>query len=242
MNASPDDPFPYTIELAERQSRQLLERAAGASAAISLLPHTRLDGLPLIGVLASYTDQDLVLRVRNTAMTEPVSLVSAYCETAMTLEDARYFFSTNILDAASDGDDLRLEVAWPVHLRVMQRRRYQRRNLRRGTAVWLTPMGREDRPPLKATLLNIGPGGVACRIDQTGAEACGMEQLVHLEFNVAACAETFRLPAYLRGQTPGASPGQVILSLEFASGAEIEIQRERLADALYEPLTALTGG
>ena len=242
MSTPPADTSAYAIELDEHQSGRLLEHATRTGADISVVPHTRADGLPIAGAITGSTGDGLLLSTRSAALSDPASLVSVYCEATVSLDGARFLFSTNILDACRDGDDLRIEIARPAHLHVIQRRRYQRRRLRGRTRVWITPGGCEDQRALEATLLNISTGGLACRMDQAGADLCAIEHPVHLEFTIADCEETFHMPAHGRSKTPGASPGQVIFSLEFARGAETETQRERLADALYANLVALTAG
>ncbi len=243
----------YAIELDKQRSQQLLERAIDDSAEVSVLPHTRVDGLPVHAVITGCTDEGLLIRPQDPALSpQPsalstqhsalVSLVSVYCEATIHLEGARLLFSTNIIDVCEEGDGVRLEIAKPTHLHVVQRRRYQRRDLHGRTPVRITPTGCEDRPALEATLLNISTGGLACRTDRTSAEMCGADSPVKVEFTVADCAEVFHMPAQIRGKTPGASGGQIIISLEFASGTETEAQREKLADALYSNLVALTGG
>ena len=242
MNTPLADTSAYAIELDERQSRRLLEHATRAGAGISVLPHTRVDGLPMAGAIVGSTGEGLLLIARDAALHDPASLVSVYCEVTISLDGARFLFSANVIDARLDGDDIRIEIARPTCLHVIQRRRYQRRRLQSQTPVRITPVGRENQPALEATLLNVSTGGLACRVDQACADLCGIEHQVNLEFNIADCEETFRMPAHSRSKTPGASPGQVILSLEFAPGAETEAQHERLADALYANLAALTAG
>lgn len=242
MSSPPTNTSAYAIELDEQRSQQLMEHAIHDGAEISVLPHTRVDGLPVHAVITGCSDEGLLIRPQDVAAADPVSLVSVYCEATIHLEGARFLFSTNIIDVYEEGDDVRLEIAKPAHLHVLQRRRYQRRDLHSKTPVRITPTGCEDRPALEATLLNISTGGLACRTDQSSAEMCGTECPVNVEFTVADCAETFHMPAQIRSKIPGASTGQVILSLEFASGTETEAQREKLADALYSNLVGLTGG
>jgi len=242
MNTPPTDSSSYAIELDEQQSQQLLQYATRSGVEISVLPHTRVDGLPVMADIVGSTDEGVLIKPRDTTLGDPISLISVYCEATLCLDGARFLFSTNVIDAHQDGDDIGLEIAKPTHLHVLQRRRHHRRDLRSDTPVRITPDGCENRPALEAALLNISTGGLACRIDQTGADTCRIEHPVTLEFGVADCDEVFRMPAQVCGKTPGAEKGQIILSVEFASGAETEIQRERLSAALYHNLVALTGG
>ena len=142
MSTPPADTSAYAIELDEHQSGRLLEHATRTGADISVVPHTRADGLPIAGAITGSTGDGLLLSTRSAALSDPASLVSVYCEATVSLDGARFLFSTNILDACRDGDDLRIEIARPAHLHVIQRRRYQRRRLRGRTRVWITPEGR----------------------------------------------------------------------------------------------------
>ncbi|MCK4660824.1 MAG: PilZ domain-containing protein [Phycisphaerae bacterium] len=241
MTTPPTEKSAYTIELDERRSQRFLEQATRAGAEMGILPYTRVDGLPITAAIVGRTAQGILLRPQHTVAAGAVSLLSVYCEATITLEKTRFLFSTHILDLFQEGDEFTIEIARPTRLYMSQRRRYQRRDLRADSTVRITPAGREDQPALEATLLNIGTGGLACRIDQSGADACPEELPLSLEFNIADSAETFRMPAHIRGKTPGAGKGQIILSLQFASDTDLHPQRQRLANALYNNLI-LTGG
>lgn len=242
MNTPSADTSSYAIELDEQQSQQLLQEATRRGVEISVLPHTRADGLPALADIAGSTDEGLLIRPRDTTLGDPMSLISVYCEATMRLDDARFLFQTSVIDARQDDGEVRLEITKPSHVHVIQRRRFRRRGLRHDTRVSISPVGWADRPALRAALLNISTGGLACRIDRTDADACPADRPVILEFTVADCAETFCLPAHVCGRTPGAEEGQIILSVEFAYDAETEPQCERLSAALYHNVAALTGG
>ncbi|MFH0980428.1 MAG: PilZ domain-containing protein [Planctomycetota bacterium] len=241
INPLASDRSVYAIELDPWRSRWLLEYAARRSADLSILPQTRGEDPPIIAVIVDHTVDGLLIRPQGAEVVEPETLVSVYCEATLGLDGTRFLFSTYILDARHD-EDLCFEIAQPSHLYALQRRRYQRRNLRSKTPVWITPLASENRPALEATLLNISLGGLAARLDRAGADLCNTQRPVHLEFTLADSAETFRMPAHVRCKTPGASPGQVILALEFVSGPAVEAQREKLADALFRDLVVVTGG
>lgn len=241
MSTPPTDSSAYAIELDGLQSQRLLEHATQSGAEISILPHTRSDGLPVLAAIVGSTEEGLLLKAKDNSPADSMSLISVYCEATVVLSQARFLFSTNIIDVVQEGDDLQLEIVKPSHLHVLQRRRYKRRNLRGKTPVRIMPVDRADQPVFEAAMLNVSTGGLACRIDQTDADHCALEHRVQLEFALVDCEETFHLPARVRGKTPGASPGQIILAVEFESGIETESEREKLAEALYSNLTALTG-
>jgi c-di-GMP-binding flagellar brake protein YcgR len=240
MSASSDQFSLCSIELHAEHSRRLLEQAVAAWVDVTLRPSTNFDGPPLAGVLSGTTADGLVIRIVHPIPAEPAALVSVYCEVAVELNGARFLFSSNVVDAYLDGNDVRVEIARPEHLRVIQRRRYQRRLLHDSAHVSITPQG-GGSGPIPATLLNISTGGLACRVNAADVALCAQAAVSDLAFTLADCDHHFCLPARVCGQTPGARADQAILSFEFLAAADGDPQRTVLADALYSQLAALTG-
>lgn len=235
----PPDRSPYAIELNPRQSRRLVERAARAGAQVAVLPQTSVNDRPLDTRIVGHTPNTLILTPDDPIVGEPALLVSAYCDATMWIDAARFLFATHIIDALEHGPGVQIEIARPARLNVVQRRRYQRRSLQSNSAVSIQPTDRAGEPSVQATLLNVSTGGLACRIDRESSELFSRERPVRLQFSIANSEETFQVPARVRGKVPAADERQMILSFEFVPGAEQE--RDRLSDALYCNLAALTG-
>jgi c-di-GMP-binding flagellar brake protein YcgR len=232
----------YAIELDPPHSGRLLAKATRANADVAVLPQNRMDGSPTIAGIERSTDEGLLIRPRGRPLEDPAALVSVYCEATIELDGMRLLFNTNVIDAFTDANGVALEIAKPVHLHVIQRRRFGRRDLRSRTAVRITPMNAEDRPPVEGSLLNISAGGMACRVDSATGADCSVGSCALVEFALAECHQPFHLPVQVRGHTPGASNQRVILSLEFVRSIETEADRARLAEALYFDAASLTAG
>ncbi|MCP4591000.1 MAG: hypothetical protein GY842_09665 [bacterium] len=241
MITPPPNVCAYAVELDERQSRRLLEQAARTRATVSVALNIREDNSPLDGVLLSAGGRGLLVETLPDDRHDPTALVSRYCEITLHLDQAQYIFSTTVMDAHVEDQGTRLELVQPPHLWVIQRRKYQRRDLRDDTPVRITAAASSGSDAV-AALLNISTGGLACRVSRSDADLWAIGEQLDLEFSVADCPDTFCFPAYLHSKTAGATAGQTILSLEFAPGNALDAQREKLATALYRNIPALADG
>jgi hypothetical protein len=111
-------------------------------------------------------------------------------------------------------------------IRARERRRLSRRRLMPSVAVTLRPAGEDGA--VSGVLLNISPGGVACRVRSADARAFRRERDCRVDFTLGRPPQSFRLPASVITTTPCAEEG-MILGLEFRpDGGE----PARLASAL----------
>lgn len=238
MNAAPGETSAFAIDLDRRQSRRLIEHALRACAEVSLWPNAQPDDRPVTAPLAGHTSDGLILHPDRGADYKNMPMVSEYCEASFRLDDARFMFSTNVLDLARADDAWRLEIAKPTHLQVVQRRRYRRRGLRENTAVRITAAENGHREAAEAALLNIGIGGLACRTDQADADSFPIEAAIEVSFTLSESERPFELIGHVRGKTRGARPEHVILAVEFAAAHVPPDEIERLSHVLYGPVPA----
>ena len=65
---------------------------------------------------------------------------------------------------------------------------------------------------------------------------------LRVAFSLRESASGFEFDARVRSKTGGAHPDQLILAIEFVPNAAQRESSERLADALYGPVAAMTRG
>lgn len=230
----------FAIDMNRTQSHRIIEHALRVRAEVSVWPCTQADERPVAGPLAGRTDAGLVIQATHDSA--PLPLVSAYCEAGFRLDDARFMFSTHIIHVAQDENACRLEIALPDSIQVLQRRRYQRRELRGNATIKIAPPNGAARGAIAAALLNIGPGGLACRCDRASADRFGIDAPVRVSFALREGNMAFEFDAHIRGKTSGAEPEHLILAVAFAPNSEQREDIERLTEALYGPVTALARG
>ena len=239
MHDSPVETSAFAIDLDSPQSQRLIERALRRHAEIALWPNSRIDEPPLTGPLAGHTRDGLLVHPGTVEAPDRLPMISEYCEASFRLDDSQLMFTTNVLDLTLSHQDCSLEIARPEHLRLAQRRRFQRRALRGSTTVRVISAGKAGRTPIAGALLNIGTGGMACRIERSAGRGLRIDAKVRLSFTLPESDGPFALSGRIRGKTPGAKPEHVILAIEFAPGADEGDEIERLSEALYTPLPAL---
>jgi hypothetical protein len=230
----------YAIDMDRDRSRRFIEQAVRAKAEVSVWPYTQDDGCPIRGALTAGTDHALVIQASLGAARAPA--ISEYCEVGFRLDDVRFMFTSNVLGLDSSGASSRLEIARPECLQVLQRRRYQRRDLRGNATVRIVPLQGGSRDPMEAALLNVGPGGLACRCTRADADRLLIDAPLRVAFSLRESASGFEFDARVRSKTGGAHPDQLILAIEFVPNAAQRECSERLADALYGPVAAMTRG
>jgi c-di-GMP-binding flagellar brake protein YcgR len=231
----------FAIDLDPRQSQRIIERALRSQSEISLWPNTHVNDEPLVGPLAGQTRDGLVVNSQAVQSHDRLPMISEYCEASFRLDESRLMFTTNVLDLSYSGDIWRVEIARPECLQMVQRRRYQRRELRDSIVVEMTIAGRGESIPVRGALLNVGAGGLSCRVEQAAAGGLSLDETVTLSFSLPESHDRFVLSGRIRGKTRGADREQLLLAIEFDCTAGQRDQIERLSEALYAPLAVSRG-
>lgn len=242
MNATLAESSAFAIDIDRAHSQRVIEHALRAGLEVSIWPNVHGDERPLIGPLVGYTEPGLVMQAAGDVPKDRLPLVSEYCEAGFRIEDARFMFTTNVLEVARAPGGYRLEIARPESLQVLQRRRYQRRDLHENSTVSLSPLQGGSRDPVEAALLNIGPGGLACRSALNAADRFVVGAPVRVRFALPNHDGEFRLDGRVRSKTRAAQSDHLILSVEFSPAVTSHEHLERLAGVLYGPAPALARG
>jgi hypothetical protein len=161
---------------------------------------------------------------------EATELVSVCCHAWLHIGDDRYLFATNIMAVVDTDAPIRLEIARPDIIHTTERRRFHRTMTQPTSAVRLYRPGGDFETT--GALLNVGVGGISCRIATEDADETHLEEILHASFQLAGDREWFDLAAIVRNKTPARSADQVIIGMEFQFEVGDEHQRIRLVDAL----------
>jgi c-di-GMP-binding flagellar brake protein YcgR len=145
-------------------------------------------------------------------------LLNARC-TVVLYADQRYRFSTTITAAPKWGKSRSIAISRPERIEVIERRRFVRTTLAPSSRVrlsWETGSGMHHH---SATLLNVSPRGLACRIEEGAAESIASGSYVVARFELPSCENTFEIRSAVQSKTP-ASEGMVILGMHFDESDE----------------------
>jgi hypothetical protein len=156
----------------------------------------------------------------------PEALKGKSCRARLLLSEQTYQFNTNITDVRPDGDAIRLTFNQPVRIQGETRRRLPRLRFAESSTVHLLWRDEEEMYEGAGTLGNVSADGAAILIDHRAAEALACADTVFVEFSLPRCPEQFRLPAYIKGITPGADIDRAVLSLKFQENSSIEVKAQ----------------
>jgi len=119
---------------------------------------------------------------------------------------------------------------------MLERRRSPRRALHPPGGVRLQGIGDENQRRCLGDLLNIGMGGLQCRVATQQARHLLVDQFVDAMFRVGACPSEFDLRARIANITPAGSAEHQVLGLEFVNDSRLRASQRALNAAIAQAL------
>jgi len=234
--------MPFLFDLGFSQSNRVIEQAVRRRAEITLEPRSWPDheALPVV----VFGSGERFLHVETVAKHDlPLeSLVGVHLDAQMTLGQTLYIFDSHLTDIDYDRTKPALLLNRPRTLKVVQRRRFQRKALRSTCRVHLDPDPGGNGGPVTGELLNLSPDGMACRLGEEAAGSMPVGQRLHVAFCPQDAESGFEFDAVLTNKSQAGSEGNFILGLAFRAGPErrrAKAERERLCEFLYTQSNAL---
>jgi hypothetical protein len=220
------------ISLDQESSDHAIETATRTEAQVVLespaFPSTTINGF-----LISGDDKALLMEITGHPLASIDGIVNAPC-VAYIYGEQRYTFSTKITDVPQWGRSGLLAFARPRVIGLIERRRFIRAKLAPSSQVRLVWQQSGVPHSHRASLLNISPDGLACRMDDDAAAAIGKDDPLEATFDIPGRGEPFALHATIKNKTP-ASKGCTILGLQFVSTPEVADQLTILKELLEDP-------
>lgn len=216
-------------------AQQALESAIRTQAQVvlesSAIPNTTING-----ALISGDERALLMEITGRPARDPAGLINAAAQVQV-FSDRRYCFATTITAAPRWGDTRALAFDRPEVITVLDRRRFVRARLAPSSRVNLEwkHAGVDNRR--LATMLNISPEGIACRLDDAKEPPIPIGGSLRVRFTLPGQGSAFHLSATVSNATP-ASDGSTILGLHFDDTTDARSQFERLKEALRAPRDA----
>jgi hypothetical protein len=228
-----------TLDLSARQAQRVLGQALRTRATLEIEARPEVHNALLWGTLAARERDMLVVNLHDPCDAASLrTLIGAMCDVRMILSDDLCLMSTFVVDVGDETVPRQLMLAVPETVQVANRRRFARKAPIEPVMVrFLAP----DAPsPQVATLTNIGPTGLACRM--TSAEAGELLYIgdqVELEFVLPWSNEVYTLAAIVCNKNRCREEGHVIVGFEFAA-PESDAALLRLRVALSDETAHLT--
>jgi hypothetical protein len=220
------------ISLDQESSDHAIETATRTQAQVVLespaFPSTTINGF-----LVSGDDKALLMEITGHPLPSIDGIVNAPW-VATIYGEQRYTFSTRITDIPRWGRSGHLAFARPGVVGLIERRRFIRAKLAPSSQVRLVWHQSGIPHSHRASLLNISPDGLACRMDDDAAAAIGEDNPLEATFDIPGHGEPFVLQATIKNKTP-ASKGCTILGLQFVCTSEVADQLAVLKELLESP-------
>lgn len=220
------------ITLDASASQDALEWAIRTQAQVVLesavIPNTTVNGS-----LISGDEHALLMEITGRPARDPNMLLNAAAQVQV-YSDRRYNFATIITAAPQWGDTRALAIDRPPILTVVDRRRFARARLAPSSLVKIEwrHAGADHRRV--ATLLNISPDGLACRVEDPAALAIEPGDPLRVQFALPRQNTIFHLTASASNVTP-ADGGASILGMQFTRSMETAQLLKKLRASLRSP-------
>jgi hypothetical protein len=159
-------------------------------------------------------------------------LCSAVIHGGMEVDGSFYLFDTRCADEFAEVEPGVIRLLKPAPIAVADRRRSPRRRLREVTEVTLRPAEECDESQVRATLLNLSPDGLACRIATCDAGALAVGAVVRVAFRPGVSARAFHLNGRVISVIEGGTVANLVVGLEFIADERLTACRDRLRKAL----------
>jgi c-di-GMP-binding flagellar brake protein YcgR len=226
--------FLYPLNI--RQSSRVFEQALREHAAVCLIPKLP-EANSLEGTLASRTEESAWIAVSEFEWKQAMPLQSVCCDGELSVDGVMYIFATNILSVTEQNGEVRVEIALPEELSVVQRRRFSRTAMRESRAVTLSGASGDEGGAWSclSSLLNLSVNGLACRVDQVHADRIQINQVLNISFRLETSPDPVECRGRLRSKTPAGSEGCVVLGFEFSETPDTDWM-EQLRRELQSPV------
>ncbi|HVP11594.1 MAG TPA: PilZ domain-containing protein [Phycisphaerae bacterium] len=223
------------ISLDQEASDQAIESATRTHAQV-VLESPAFSNTTINGFLISGDDKTLLMEITGHPLSSVDGVLNAHC-VARVYGEHRYEFSTTITDIPRWGRSALLAFARPKVMGLIERRRFIRAKLAPSSQVHLVWRRAGTTHTHRASLLNISPDGLACRLDDDAAAAIGKDDPLEAIFEIPGRHQLFDLRATVKNATP-ASKGATILGIQFTAGPEAAEQLAALREFLETPANA----
>lgn len=203
------------LDLTARQCARVIEQALRQQCAIEIEPRTWPQGSILRGAIAARERTVVRVDLADGEMQFPLgNLVGAFCDVRMILSGQMYHFSTCIVDVLDMTTPRRLLLATPECIQVANRRRFIRQAPDSSVMVSI----RVDEPGAThvGELANIGPDGLACRVNREEVDPVLMiGDSVRLVFEIPGDDESYDLFAAVCNKGACDDRAQLVVGFEF---------------------------
>ena len=218
------------VDVAEAQCARLIERAVRAKASVVLRPKVETGAGTLAARLAEARHRSLIV-LPDTAG-DYANLQSAYCDGTLLLEGREYLFSADVLGSHEHPEGVGLEISRPLMLQTWQRRRFVRAAVAGSAGVLIGAPDQFDRHRFEGMVLNVSRDGLACRVDNSAADAHEVGEVVGVSFVLEPRWGPIEMNAAIKSKTPGGTKGTIILRMQFQEADSAGEPQARLAGAL----------
>jgi len=237
----------HSLDLTPRQAARAIEQALRNQARFILEPRPFGDGEFLTGMLRAREREAgrdlLVVDLDPTADAGDVArLAGSYCEVRTMLSAQLFLFTTYVVDARTDEMPLRVRLAMPDAVQVVNRRRFERTAATVASPVRIWP---PSGPPLTGQLENVGANGLAANLPgMEGDDRLLLGDPIRVQFELAGVSGRFELPAIVCHKLLLSGRQQMQVGVEFAPRPN-ELTEwealERLQHVLFEMTIDLSG-
>ena len=206
-----------SVKLDRESSQEVLDRSIRTQAQL-VLESPAFEGTTVNGYLISGDETALLMEMTGQPSISVNRLLNVRCEIRL-YSDRCYGFSAIIQAVPTWGSSRCLALSRPTTVGLLERRRFLRARLAASTRVLIEWLADGVNHRHTATMLNVSPEGLACRVDSS--VACVMEQgsRVRMQFSLPPRTEVLRFQAQVCNKTP-ASEGHTILGLHFEPRSE----------------------
>lgn len=220
-----------SVKLDADATNQTLDSAIRTQAQI-VLESPEWDNVTLNGYLISGDDKALLMELTGKPKIRLATLPNSTCQAQLYAEQ-RYVFETKISATPQWGGTQAIAIERPTSLRVLDRRQFARARLAPSSTVKLewTSDGLARR--YTATLLNISPDGLACRVEAPVAESIEAGDILTSRFTLPQSESNFNVESSVLNKTP-TGEGPFILGLQF-------VRSQRNNEELLRLRKTLTG-
>lgn len=185
-----------------------------------------LAGVTLNGFLVSGDEQALLVELTGRPSCDLATFVDRNCRVQI-YADERYAAESRISGIPTWGTTRGLALERPAVLTVCDRRRSRRARLAPSSQVELEWQAAGKRHVHRATLLNISPEGLACRLEDIAATFIEPGRQIGLRFELPPQGRAFHLHAMITNKTP-ASVDHSILGMQFLRRPDDAVDLEAL--------------
>lgn len=218
-----------TTLLDQTQSQLIIDKAIRGQAQV-VLESAAIGPRSVNGFFLSGDARAILIELTGHPALNPETVLNCECDVQF-YGGKRYRFSSAIQGAPRWGESRAIAIRRPEVISVNERRRLLRATLAPSSTVELTWQTAGAPYRCVATMLNIGAGGLACRVPAEAARGIAPDATVTATFQLPWQGRTYRLSANVTNKTPG-SDNHMILGLAFDANADSTPDRVSLQESL----------